>query len=147
MMAVPFNKPYIAGKELDYIAQAFAAGPLSGNGQFTQQAHQWLEDYSGAAKALLTHSCTAALEMAAMLAEVGPGDEVIMPSYTFVSTANAFVLRGAVPVFVDIRADTMNLDERLVEAAVTPRTKAICVVHYAGTACDMDAIMAIADRH
>ena len=106
-----------------------------------------MEARIGAPKALLTHSCTAALEMAAILAEVGPGDEVIMPSYTFVSTANAFVLRGAVPVFVDIREDTMNLDERLVEAAVSPRTRAICVVHYAGVACDMDPIMAIADRH
>jgi dTDP-4-amino-4,6-dideoxygalactose transaminase len=147
MMAVPFNKPYIAGKELDYITQAFAAGHLSGNGQFTQRAHQWLEEYSGAAKALLTHSCTAALEMAAILAEMGPGDEVIMPSFTFVSTANAFVLRGAVPVFVDIRPDTLNIDETLIEGAITPRTKAIVVVHYAGVACEMDTILALAEKH
>jgi dTDP-4-amino-4,6-dideoxygalactose transaminase len=146
-MAVPFNKPYIAGKELDYITQAFATGHLSGNGRFTQQAHAWLEEYSGAAKALLTHSCTAALEMAAILAEVGPGDEVIMPSYTFVSTANAFVLRGAMPVFVDIRPDTLNIDETLIEGAITPRTKAIVVVHYAGVGCEMDTILALAEKH
>ena len=146
-VAVSFNRPTLAGNELKYIQQALENAHISGDGPFTQRCHAWLENRLDARRALLTHSCTAALEMAAILAEVGPGDEVIMPSYTFVSTANAFVLRGAVPVFVDIRPDTMNLDERLVEAAVTPRTKAVCVMHYAGTACDMDAIMAIADRN
>jgi dTDP-4-amino-4,6-dideoxygalactose transaminase len=144
---IPFNKPYMTGRELDYIAQAHGNGHLSGDGAFTKRCNAWLEAHTGATKALLTHSCTAALEMAAMLLDLAPGDEVIMPSYTFVSTANAFVLRGAVPVFVDIREDTLNLDERLIETAITPRTKAICVVHYAGVACDMDAIMAIAARH
>ncbi len=144
---IPFNKPYMTGRELGFIAQAHANGHLSGDGAFTKQCHAWLEANTGAARALLTHSCTAALEMSAILANLGPGDEVIMPSYTFVSTANAFVLRGAVPVFVDIRDDTLNLDERLVEAAITPRTRAICVVHYAGVACKMDAILDIARRH
>lgn len=144
---IGFNRPTLAGNELAYIRQALENAHISGDGPFTKRCHAWLEDRLSAKRVLLTHSCTAALEMAAMLAEVGPGDEVIMPSYTFVSTANAFVLRGATPVFVDIRADTLNLDERLVEAAVTPRTKVICVVHYAGVACDMDAIAAIADRH
>ena len=144
---IPFNKPYMTGKELWYIAQAHANAHLAGDGSFTRKVHAWLERSTGTAKALLTHSCTAALEMAAMLAEVGPGDEVIMPSFTFVSTANAFVLRGAVPVFVDVRADTMNLDESLVEAAITPRTRAIVPVHYAGVACEMDAIMDVAARH
>ena len=143
---IPFNKPYLTGKELKYISEAHARGQLAGDGHFTKACHGWLEAQTGCQKALLTHSCTAALEMAAILADIQPGDEVIMPSYTFVSTANAFVLRGAVPVFVDIRADTLNLDERLIEAAITPRTKAIVPVHYAGVACEMDAIMAIA-RH
>ncbi|WP_084236173.1 dTDP-4-amino-4,6-dideoxygalactose transaminase [Hydrogenophaga taeniospiralis] len=143
----PFNRPYMTGKELWYIAQAHAAGHLSGDGQFTKRCSQWLEQRMGSEKALLTHSCTAALEMAAMLANLGPGDEVIMPSYTFVSTANAFVLRGATPVFVDIRSDTLNIDETLIEAAITPRTKAIVPVHYAGVACEMDTIMDIARRH
>ncbi|HEV2460841.1 MAG TPA: dTDP-4-amino-4,6-dideoxygalactose transaminase [Ktedonobacterales bacterium] len=146
-MAIPFNRPYVAGKELEYIAEACASGHLSGNGQFTWRAQAWLEEYSGSAKALLTHSCTAALEMAAILADIGPGDEVIMPSYTFVSTANAVVLRGGVPVFVDIRPDTLNLDETLIEAAITSRTRAIMVVHYAGVSCAMDEISAIAARH
>lgn len=146
-MVVPFNKPYMTGRELDYIAQAHAAGHLSGDGPFTKRCHAWIEQRTGARKALLTHSCTAALEMAALLLDLAPGDEVIMPSFTFVSTANAFVLRGAVPVFVDIRPDTLNIDETLVEAAITSRTKAICVVHYAGVSCEMDAIMAIANRH
>lgn len=146
-MNIPFNRPYMTGRELDYIADAHRRGHLSGDGPYTRRCHQWLEATTGASKALLTHSCTAALEMAAILLDLGPGDEVIMPSYTFVSTANAFVLRGARPVFVDIREDTLNLDERLVEAAITPRTKAICVVHYAGVACEMDAILAIAARH
>ncbi len=145
--AIPFNRPYMTGRELWLIAQAHARGHLSGDGTFTRQCHAWLERTTGTRKALLTHSCTAALEMAALLLDLEPGDEVIMPSYTFVSTANAFVLRGAVPVFVDIRADTLNLDERLVEAAITTRTRAICVVHYAGVACAMDVIGDIAARH
>jgi len=144
---IPFNRPYMTGRELWLIAQAHARGHLSGDGEFTRRCHAWLEAHTGCRKALLTHSCTAALEMSALLLDLAPGDEVIMPSYTFVSTANAFVLRGAVPVFVDIRGDTMNLDERLVEAAITPRTKAICVVHYAGVACAMDVILDIAARH
>ena len=146
-MKVPFNKPYMTGRELELISQAHARGHLSGDGAFTRQCHAWLEKRIGCNKALLTHSCTAALEMAALLLDLEPGDEVIMPSFTFVSTANAFVLRGAVPVFVDIRADTLNIDEALIEAAITPRTRAICVVHYAGVACEMDPIMAIAARH
>lgn len=144
---IPFNKPYMTGRELWLIAQAHANGHLSGDGPFTKRCHAWLEENTGAAKALLTHSCTAALEMSALLLELAPGDEVIMPSYTFVSTANAFVLRGAVPVFVDVREDTLNIDENLIEAAITPRTKAICVVHYAGVGCEMDQIMDIAGRH
>ena len=144
---IPFNRPYMTGRELDNIAEAHAAGHLSGDGAFTRRCHAWLERELGTHKALLTHSCTAALEMAALLLDLAPGDEVIMPSYTFVSTANAFVLRGAVPVFVDIRADTLNIDETLVEAAITPRTRAICVVHYAGVACAMDVILDIAARH
>lgn len=144
---IPFNKPYMTGRELLNIARAHENGHLSGDGPFTRYCSAWLESNTGSYKALLTHSCTAALEMAALLLDLKPGDEVIMPSYTFVSTANAFVLRGAIPVFVDIRKDTLNLDEQLIEAAITPRTKAICVVHYAGVACEMDAIMDIAVRH
>lgn len=144
---IPFGKPFVVGKELFYIAQAVMNGSLAGDGQFTELCHKWLESNLGCAKALLTHSCTAALEMAAILADVGPGDEVIMPSFTFVSTANAFVLRGAVPVFVDIRSDTLNLDERLVEAAITEKTKAVVAVHYAGQPCDMDALKRICDVH
>ena len=144
---IPFNKPYITGKELWNIAQAHALGQMAGDGSFTKKCNTWLEQQSGCYKALLTHSCTAALEMSAILADIQPGDEVIMPSYTFVSTANAFVLRGGVPVFVDIRSDTLNIDETLIEAAITPRTKAIVPVHYAGVACEMDTIMDIADRH
>ena len=146
-MTIPFNRPYLVGRELDNIAQAHAMGQLSGDGSFTRACHAWLERRTGTRKALLTHSCTAALEMAAILLDLQPGDEVIMPSFTFVSTANAFVLRGAVPVFVDIRPDTLNIDETLIEQAITPRTRAICVVHYAGVACEMDTIMAIAARH
>lgn len=146
-MTIPFNRPYMTGRELDYVAQAHANHHLSGDGPFTRQCHAHLSGLTGAQCALLTHSCTAALEMAALLLELEPGDEVIMPSYTFVSTANAFVLRGAVPVFVDVRKDTFNLNERLIEAAITPRTRAICVVHYAGVACEMDTIMEIAKRH
>jgi len=144
---IPFNKPYLTGKELHYISEAHAQGQLAGDGYFTKKCNAWLEETTGCHKALLTHSCTAALEMAAILADIQPGDEVIMPSYTFVSTANAFVLRGGVPVFVDIREDTLNIDERLIEAAITPRTKAIVPVHYAGVACEMDTIMAIARDH
>lgn len=146
-MNIPFNKPYMTGNELDLIHQAHAKGHLSGDGDFTKRCHAWLEKHTGCHKALLTHSCTAALELSALLLNLEPGDEVIMPSFTFVSTANAFVLRGAVPVFVDIRADTLNIDETLIEAAITPRTKAICVVHYAGVGCEMDTIMAIAEMH
>jgi len=145
--SIPFNKPYMTGRELWYIAQAHTNGHLSGDGMFTKKCHAWLEARSGCSKALLTHSCTAALEMAALLLDIQPGDEIIMPSYTFVSTANAFVLRGGVPVFVDIREDTLNLDECLIEAAITPRTRGIAPVHYAGVACEMDAIMSIAKRH
>lgn len=144
---IPFNKPYMTGRELAYIAQAHGNGHLSGDGAFTKRCHAWLESRTLASQALLTHSCTAALEMAALLLDLQPGDEVILPSYTFVSTASAFALRGAVPVFVDIREDTLNIDERLIEAAITPRTRAICVVHYAGVACEMDVIMEIALRH
>ncbi|NIF29405.1 dTDP-4-amino-4,6-dideoxygalactose transaminase [Pantoea sp. Tr-811] len=142
-----FNRPHMTGKELYYIAEAKFGNMLAGDGPFTKRCHQWLEAYSGSEKVLLTHSCTAALEMCALMLDIQPGDEVILPSYTFVSTANAFVLRGAVPVFVDIRPDTLNLDERLIEAAITPRTKAIVPVHYAGVACEMDSIMAIARKH
>jgi len=144
---IPFNKPYMTGKELWTISQAHHRSMLAGDGYYTKQCHAWLEKQSGCHKALLTHSCTAALEMAALLTDIQPGDEVIMPSYTFVSTANAFVLRGGVPVFVDIRPDTLNIDETLIEAAITPRTKAIAPVHYAGVGCEMDTIMAIARRH
>jgi len=144
---IPFNKPFTIGDELKNIETALREGQLAGDGRFTRQCHQWLERNLGAGRALLTHSCTAALEVAAILCDLAPGDEVIMPSFTFVSTANAFVLRGAVPVFVDIRPDTLNLDENLAAAAVTPRTRAIVPVHYAGVACEMDAIMALARAH
>lgn len=144
---IPFNWPYMTGKELYYIAEAHFNGSLAGDGPFTKRCHSWLEKRTGSNKVLLTHSCTAALEMAALLIDIQPGDEVIMPSYTFVSTANAFVLRGGVPVFVDIREDTLNIDERLIEAAITTRTRAIVPVHYAGVSCEMDEIMAIAKRH
>jgi len=137
----------MTGRELEYISQAHANGHLSGDGPFTKRCHKWLEDFIGSKKALLTHSCTAALEMAAILAEITVGDEVIMPSYTFVSTANAFVLRGGRPVFVDIRPDTLNIDETKIEAAITSRTRAICAVHYAGVPCEMDYILDIARRH
>lgn len=144
---IPFNRPHMTGRELFYIAQANFCGQLSGDGPFTKHCHQWLESTLGTVKALLTHSCTAALEMQSLLLDIQPGDEVIMPSYTFVSTANAVVLRGGVPVFVDIRQDTLNIDETLIEAAITPKTKAIAPVHYAGVACEMNEIMAIAKRH
>ena len=146
-MKIPFNKPFIVGKELYYMAQAVLAGHLSGDGMYTKQCHHWLEEHLGCKKALLTHSCTAALEMAAILFDIQPGDEVIMPSFTFVSTANAFVMRGGRPVFVDIRPDTLNINEKLIESAITPKTKAIVPVHYAGVACAMDQIMEMADRY
>jgi dTDP-4-amino-4,6-dideoxygalactose transaminase len=144
---IPFNKPYMTGKELWYISQAHNKGWLAGDGYFTKLCHAWLEEKTGAKKALLTHSCTAALEMAAILADIKPGDEVIMPSYTFVSTANAFVLRGGVPVFVDIRPDTLNIDESKIESAITEKTRAIVPVHYAGVGCEMDTIMKIAEKY
>lgn len=147
MTRIPFNQPYMTGKEMLYIAEASSNHMLAGDGQFTKRCHDWLETNTTSSKALLTHSCTAALEMAAILADIQQGDEVIMPSYTFVSTANAFVLRGGVPVYVDIRTDTLNIDESLIEAAITPRTKAIVPVHYAGVGCEMDTIMEIAQRH
>ena len=144
---IPFNRPYLTGLEFARMAEAHAAGQLSGNGQFTRQCEAMISGLTRSPNVLLTHSCTAALEMAALLADIGPGDEVIMPSYTFTSTANAFVLRGGVPVFVDIRPDTMNLDETLIESAITARTRAIVAVHYAGVACDMGAIARIAQSH
>lgn len=146
MSAIPFNKPFVTGNELHYIEQAIKNHHLSGDGYFSRKCQKWLEETIGCRKALLTHSCTAALEMAAILANILPGDEVIMPSYTFVSTANAFVMRGAVPVFIDIRPDTLNVDENLIEAAITRLTRAIVPVHYAGVGCNMDAIMEIARR-
>jgi dTDP-4-amino-4,6-dideoxygalactose transaminase len=144
---VPFNWPYMTGKELYFIAEAHFQGRLAGDGPFSERCHKWLEARTGCSRALLTHSCTAALEMAALLLELKPGDEVIMPSYTFVSTANAFVLRGARPVFADVREDTLNIDEGLIEAAVSPHTRAIVAVHYAGVGCEMDTIAQIAATH
>jgi dTDP-4-amino-4,6-dideoxygalactose transaminase len=144
---IPFNKPYCTGDELGYIAQAMANNHLSGDGMFSAKCHAWLEDKITAPRALLTHSGTAALEMAALLLNIKPGDEVIMPSFTFVSTANAFALRGAVPVFIDIDVQTMNIAPSLIEAAITAKTVAIVVVHYAGVSCDMDKIMEIAAHH
>src|SRR6266581_6064124 len=143
---VGFNRPFLTGRELAYISEAHAQGHLAGDGSFTSRCSSWLEARTGCRSALLTHSCTAALEMAAILLDIKEGDEVIMPSYTFVSTANAFVLRGGVPVFVDVREDTLNIDESKIEAAITARTKAIVVVHYAGIACEMDAIRSLAWR-
>jgi dTDP-4-amino-4,6-dideoxygalactose transaminase len=146
-LEIPFNKPFIVGKELFYIAQAVTLGNIAGDGHFTQSCSRLLEDRFGIRKVLMTSSCTAALEMAAMLCDLGPGDEVILPSFTFVSTANAVVRLGARPVFVDVRPDTLNIDEVAVEKAVTPRTRAIFPVHYAGVGCAMDRIMGIARRH
>src|SRR5665213_2520630 len=137
---IPFNKPYMTGQELANIGKAHKNGQLAGNGPFTKECQRWLQERTGSIKSLLSHSCTAALEMAALLLDIQAGDEVILPSYTFVSTANAFVLRGAVPVFVDIRTDTFNLDESLIESAITPRTRVVVPVHYAGVACEMDSI-------
>lgn len=147
MDRIPFNRSPLTGLEIEYLKHVLESRQLVGDGPFTERCHTWLESNLGTPKALLTHSCTAALEMAALLCQIEPGDEVIMPSFTFVSTANAFALRGAVPVFVDIRPDTQNLDESLIESAITERTRVIAPVHYAGVSCDMDAINAIASRH
>lgn len=144
---LPFNKPPFSGKEFEYMRQALANSKICGDGEFTKQCNQWLERKFNVRKALLTTSCTHALEMTAILADIQPGDEVIAPSFTFVSTVNAFVLRGARIKFIDIRPDTMNMDEQLIEAAITAKTKAIIPVHYAGVACEMDTIMAIAKKH
>jgi len=144
---IPFNAPPVVGTELEYMQSAMGSGKLCGDGGFTRRCQQWMEQRFGSRKVLLTPSCTASLEMAAILIGIEPGDEVIMPSYTFVSTANAFVLRGATVVFIDVRPDTMNIDETLIEAAITERTKAIVPVHYAGVACEMDTIMALAKKH
>jgi dTDP-4-amino-4,6-dideoxygalactose transaminase len=146
-MPIPFNRPTTVGKEAEYMQQALLSNHISGDGQFTKQASALLEGALGVPKVLLTTSCTHALEMSALLLDLKEGDEVIVPSFTFVSTINAFVLRGVRPVFADIRPDTLNIDESRLEALITPRTRAIVVVHYAGVACEMDAILAIADRH
>ena len=145
--SIPFNRPCLAGNEYKYIAEAIACGYASGDGSFTHKCHELLEHELQAPRVLLTTSCTHALEMAALLLDCQPGDEIIVPSFTFVSTANAFALRGARIVFADIRRDTLNLDERSLERLITPRTKAIVPVHYAGVACEMDAICNIAHRH
>ena len=144
---VDFNRPVVVGKEFEYMQQAVENGHISGDGPFTKKCHAFLENELGIPKALLTTSCTHALEMAAILLDIQPGDDVIIPDFTFVSTVNAFVLRGANPIFVDIRPDTLNLDESRLEAAITPKTRAIVPVHYAGVGCEMDVIMEIADRH
>ena len=144
---IPFNRPGIAGNESRYMAEAIARGHISGDGEFTRKCSAFFEQEFGLRKALLTTSCTHALEVAAFLLDIQPGDEVIMPSFTFVSTANAFVLRGARPVFIDIRPDTLNLDERKLERLISPRTRAIVPVHYAGVGCEMDAILKITERH
>lgn len=144
---IRFNVPPFTGKEYDYVRQAVENQKICGDGEFTKKANSWFENRTGTAKCLMTTSCIHATELAAILADIQPGDEIIMPSFTFVSTANAFVLRGGVPVFVDIRPDTMNIDETLIEAAITEKTRAIVPVHYAGVACEMDTIMDIARRH
>jgi dTDP-4-amino-4,6-dideoxygalactose transaminase len=147
-MKIPFNKPFIVGKELYNIAQSVVNLHLSGDGAYTKLCHQWIQSRLGCREALLTNSCTAALEMAAILCDIEPGDEIIMPSFTFVSTANAFVLRGGIPVFIDIKPADLNIDEKLIEAAVTPKTKAVVPVHYAGVACEMDCILGLAkEKH
>lgn len=146
-MRIPFNQPFFSGKEFDFIQEAVANRQFSGDGAFTKKCHALLEKELGVPKALLTTSCTHALEMAALLLEIKPGDEIIVPSFTFPSTVNAFVLRGARPVFIDIRRDTLNLDETLLESLVTPSSKAIVVVHYAGVGCEMDTILQVAGRH
>jgi dTDP-4-amino-4,6-dideoxygalactose transaminase len=144
---IPFNKPSLTGNEFAYIHEAIESGHISGDGAFTKKCHALLEEALGVPKALLTTSCTHALEMSALLLDVGPEDEVIVPSFTFVSTVNAFVLRGARPVFIDVRPDTLNLDETKLESLITPRTRAIVPVHYAGVGCEMDVIMELAERH
>ena len=144
---IPFNVPPCVGTEEKYIKDAIAKHKICGDGEYTKKCNAWFEEKTGAAKVLLTTSCTHATEMAALLCDIKPGDEVIMPSFTFVSTADAFVLRGATVVFVDIRPDTMNIDETKIEAAITDKTVAIVPVHYAGVACEMDTIMDIARRH
>lgn len=144
---VPFQRPWLSGREQHYIHQALQQSSLAAGGYFSQRCEQWLENHTGACRALLTASCSNALEISAVLINLQPGDEVILPSFTFTSTANAFVLRGAVPVFVDIRSDTLNIDESLIEAAITEKTRAIVPVHYAGAGCDMDVIMAIASKY
>lgn len=146
-VVIPFNKPYMSGKELFYISSAYHGSQLAGDGPFTKYCSELLEKVCSTEKALITHSCTAALEMACLLMDIKPGDEVIMPSYTFVSTANAVVLRGGVPVFIDVRADTFNIDESLIESAISERTKAIIPVHYAGVSCEMDEIKRIAEQY
>lgn len=146
-MKIPFNKPFIFDEAIDYIKDSINRSHIAGDGYYTKLCNKWLEENLGCKKALLTHSCTAALEMSAILLDIQAGDEIIMPSFTFVSTANAFVLRGGVPVFVDIRPDTLNIDENLIEQAITEKTKAIVVVHYSGVACEMDKIMAIAQKY
>jgi dTDP-4-amino-4,6-dideoxygalactose transaminase len=146
-IAIPFNKPCLVGTEFGYVAEAIKQGKISGDGEYTKRCHAFLEQLLGVPKALLTTSCTHALEMAALLLDIQPGDEVIIPSFTFVSTVNAFVLRGAHPVFADIRPDTLNLDESRLEQLITSRTRAIVPVHYAGVGCEMDAILDIAARH
>lgn len=147
MIRIPFNKPHITGKETHYMYEAVYSGKLSGNGQFTQRCQRFFEEHYGFGKCLLTSSCTDALEMAALLCDIQPGDEVIMPSYTFVSTANAFVLRGAKIVFADSKANHPGIDENSIEALITPKTKAIVPVHYAGVACDMDKILALSKKY
>ena len=147
MKKIPFTRSYLTDREIELISECLASGQMVGDGPFTKKCEALLRKQTGARQALLTHSCTAALELSALLLDIAPGDEVIMPTYTFVSTANAFVLRGAVPVFVDVRADTINLDEKLIEAAITPRTRVIAPVHYAGVACAMDEINALAKAH
>jgi dTDP-4-amino-4,6-dideoxygalactose transaminase len=144
---IPFNRAGLAGNEFKYISEALEAGHISGDGRYTKRCHEFLERELGVGKVLLTTSCTHALEMAALLLEIQPGDEVIVPSFTFVSTVNAFVLRGARPVFCDIRTDTLNIDEQRIERLITPRSKAIIAVHYAGVGCEMDSILALAEQH
>ena len=146
-MKIPFNKPYVTGREMEYIRTVVENGRFAGNGEFSQKCARRLEEITGCGKAILVPSGTAALEMMMVLAGIGPGDEIIMPSFTFSSTANAVVLRGATPVFIDIRPDTLNMDESRIEAAITPRTRAILPVHYAGVGCEMDTIMSIAEKH
>jgi dTDP-4-amino-4,6-dideoxygalactose transaminase len=147
MIHIPFNRPFLSGEEFEYIQQALNQMHISGNGPFTQKCQDWIENQLDCPKVLLTHSCTAALEMAAILLDIQPDDEVIVPSFTFVSTVNAFILRGARPVFVDIRPDTLNMDESLLEKLITSKTKAIVPVHYGGVGCEMDTILDIADRY